>query len=53
MLESGQITQDIFASAVLVVLATTLVTPIILRALYRGSSLAEGRLKPSEREGQD
>jgi len=53
MLESGQITQDIFASAVLVVLATTLVTPIILRALYRGSPLAEGGLKPSEREGQD
>ena len=53
MVESGQITQEIFAGAVLVVLATTLVTPILLRALYRGSPLAEGGLKPSEREGQD
>ncbi len=52
MVESGQITQEIFAGAVLVVLATTLVTPILLRALYRGSPLAEGGLKPSEREGQ-
>ncbi len=34
-LESGAITQQIFADVVLVVLATTLVTPILLRALYR------------------
>ncbi|MCS7283241.1 MAG: cation:proton antiporter [Anaerolineae bacterium] len=34
-LESGLITQQIFADVVLVVLATTLVTPILLRLLYR------------------
>lgn len=34
-LENGLITQQIFAAAVLVVLATTLATPILLRALYR------------------
>ena len=34
-LESGLITQQIFADVVLVVLTTTLVTPILLRALYR------------------
>lgn len=34
-LENGLITQQIFAGVVLVVLTTTLVTPILLRALYR------------------
>lgn len=34
-LEKGLITQQIFAGMVLVVLTTTLVTPILLRALYR------------------
>lgn len=34
-LEKGLITQQIFAGVVLVVLTTTLVTPILLRALYR------------------
>ncbi len=36
-LEGGLITQQIFADVVLVVLTTTLVTPIMLRALYRKS----------------
>jgi Kef-type K+ transport system membrane component KefB len=53
MVGSGQIAQETFAGVVLVVLATTLVTPILLRALYRGSPLAEGEPVPSEREGQD
>ncbi len=34
-LENGLITRQIFADVVLVVLTTTLVTPILLRALYR------------------
>lgn len=45
-LEKGMITQQIFADVVLVVLATTLVTPILLRALYqkpRGQRVARER----------
>lgn len=37
-LDSGAITQQIFADVVLVVMATTLITPILLRLLYRNSS---------------